>query len=153
MLLLGALPIHGVLQTAWHAVFLSTGQLVSARIDPLGAPTTSLQVKIITPHLSCGPEVTIDIEASSSKDEIKQKLVEATGVPFEHQKVMLSGINQIVMGDKRCEELAGGGGGNTLRGLHIVCSLQGDSASHKIFNGRLQSLINNGLPPKPFSDA
>ena len=107
MLLLGALPIHGVLQTAWHAVFLSTGQLVSARIDPLGAPTTSLQVKIITPHLSCGPEVTIDIEASSLQDEIKQKLVEATGVPFEHQKVMLSGINQIVMGDKRCDYLEG----------------------------------------------
>ena len=64
-------------------------------------------MKIITPHLSCGPEVTIDIEASSSKDEIKQKLVEATGVPFEHQKVMLSGINQIVMGDKRCGILEG----------------------------------------------
>lgn len=64
-------------------------------------------MKIITPHLSCGPEVTIDIEASSSKDEIKQKLVEATGVPFEHQKVMLSGINQIVMGDKRCDVLKG----------------------------------------------
>jgi hypothetical protein len=29
------------------------------------------------------------------------KLSEKTGVPFEHVKVMLSGINQIVMGDKR----------------------------------------------------
>lgn len=59
------------------------------------------QVKIITPHLECGSEVTIDIGPDATKDEIRQKLVTATGVPFEHQKVMLSGINQIVMGDKR----------------------------------------------------
>lgn len=33
--------------------------------------------------------------------EIKQKLEAATGVPAQHQKIMLSGISQIVMGDKR----------------------------------------------------
>jgi hypothetical protein len=60
-----------------------------------------LQVKLLTNHLPCGTEVTIDIEASASKDEIKSKLEVVTGVPVEHQKVMLSGINQIVMGDKR----------------------------------------------------
>lgn len=59
------------------------------------------QVKIITNHLPCGNEVTIDIEADASKDEIKAKLADLTGVPVEHQKIMLSGINQICMGDKR----------------------------------------------------
>ena len=60
-----------------------------------------VKVKMMTAHLPCGPEVTIDIDANASKDEIKQKLAPVTGVPAEHQKVMLSGINQIVMGDKR----------------------------------------------------
>lgn len=58
-------------------------------------------VKMMTNHLPCGSQVTIDIDENASKDEIKLKLQEATGVPFEHIKVMLSGINQIVMGDKR----------------------------------------------------
>ena len=60
-----------------------------------------VKVKMMTNHLACGPEVTIDIEPSASKDEIKAKLEAATGVPAAQQKVMLSGINQIVMGDKR----------------------------------------------------
>lgn len=60
-----------------------------------------VKVKMMTNHLPCGSEVTIDIESSATKDEIKAKLETATGVPREHQKVMLSGINQIVMGDKR----------------------------------------------------
>ncbi|KAL4425755.1 hypothetical protein ABPG75_009771 [Micractinium tetrahymenae] len=63
-----------------------------------------VKVKIITNHLPCGQEVTIDLEPSATKqasDEIKRKLEAATGVPALHQKVMLSGINQIVMGDKR----------------------------------------------------
>jgi hypothetical protein len=64
-----------------------------------------VKVKMMTPHLPCGPEVTIDIESNATKDEIKQKLAAATGVPVEHQKVMLSGINQIVMGDKRYADL------------------------------------------------
>ena len=45
--------------------------------------------------------MTVDLEPSASKDEIKAKLEAATGVPQEHQKLLLSGINQIVMGDKR----------------------------------------------------
>jgi len=60
-----------------------------------------VKVKMMTPHLPCGSEVTIDIEPNATKDEIKEKLVTVTGVPVEHQKVMMSGINQIVMGDKR----------------------------------------------------
>ena len=65
------------------------------------------QVKILTNHLPCGQEVTIDLEPSATKDEIRAKLEAATGVPRQEQKLLLSGINQIVMGDKRC----GGGGG------------------------------------------
>jgi hypothetical protein len=60
-----------------------------------------VKVKLMTNHLPCGPEVTVDLEPNATKDEIKRKLEAATGVPIEHQKVMLSGINQIVMGDKR----------------------------------------------------
>ena len=59
------------------------------------------QVKILTNHLPCGQEVSIDLEPAASKAEIKAKLQEATGVPAAHQKLLLSGINQIVMGDKR----------------------------------------------------
>ncbi len=61
------------------------------------------QIKMMTNHLPCGPEVTIDMTADTTKEEIKQKLVVATGVPVEHQKIMMSGITQICMGDKRCE--------------------------------------------------
>ena len=60
-----------------------------------------VKVKMLTNHLACGKEVTIDIEQTATKDEIKAKLEVATGVPAAQQKVMLSGINQIVMGDKR----------------------------------------------------
>ena len=65
------------------------------------ARALALQVKMMTGHLACGHEVTIDLEPNATKEEIKAKLVAVTGVPAEHQKVMLSGINQIVMGDKR----------------------------------------------------
>lgn len=95
-------------QTLRQAGVLSHSTLhVSARLRG-GKP---VKVKMMTNHLPCGPEVTIDIEPEASKDEIKQKLAVATGVPVEHQKVMLSGINQIVMGDKRwghnviCQEI------------------------------------------------
>ena len=64
-------------------------------------------MKILTNHLPCGQEVSIDLEAAARKAEIKAKLQEATGVPAAHQKLLLSGINQIVMGDKRW---VGGGG-------------------------------------------
>jgi ribosomal protein L23 len=60
-----------------------------------------VKVKIITNHLPCGQEVTIDIEVNASKDEIKEKLEAVTGVPVASQKLMLSGVNQIVMGDRR----------------------------------------------------
>lgn len=60
-----------------------------------------VKVKMLTSHLPCGSEVTIDIESNATKEEIKQKLAPVTGVPIEHIKVMMSGINQIVMGDKR----------------------------------------------------
>ena len=60
-----------------------------------------MQVKIATNHLSCGQEVTIDIGPDASCSEIKQKLVPVTGVPVEHQKVLISGANQIILADKR----------------------------------------------------
>ena len=70
-----------------------------------------LQVKLLTNHLPCGQEVTVDLEPSASKDDIKAKLEAATGVPREHQKLLLSGINQIVMGDKRWGQEVGARGG------------------------------------------
>lgn len=84
-----------------------------------------LQVKIITPHLACGNEVTIDLEPTATKDEIKLKLVDATGVPFEHQKVLLSGINQIALGDKRCE--SGSNEADVERGWWWSCNMNFDS--------------------------
>lgn len=55
----------------------------------------------MTNHLPCGNEVTIDISDNTPKIEVKKKLYVVTGVPVEHQKVVLSGINQLAMGDKR----------------------------------------------------
>ncbi|KIZ02960.1 hypothetical protein MNEG_4995 [Monoraphidium neglectum] len=68
------------------------------------------RVKLLDP--SAGESVEIDIEADTPQLEVKRQLHLKTGadvcllqrllgVPIEHIKVMLSGINQLVMGDKR----------------------------------------------------
>lgn len=60
-----------------------------------------VQVQLLPTGLPCGSEVTLDLEPDSPLLEVKRQLQLATGLPVEHQKVMLSGINQLVMGDKR----------------------------------------------------
>eukprot|EP00877_Chromochloris_zofingiensis_P014037 jgi/Chrzof1/8888/Cz03g28020.t1 len=61
-----------------------------------------IKVKILGGgQLACGPEVGIHVEADTPILEVKRQLLLTTGVPIEHQKVMLSGINQVVMADKR----------------------------------------------------
>ena len=100
---------HGFIHADDESASLSSILSLSATTTAMPRITVSrrvrggklVKVKMMTDHLPCGSEVTIDIDGQSSKDEIKMKLSEATGVPFEHVKVMLSGINQIVMGDKR----------------------------------------------------
>eukprot|EP00894_Picocystis_sp_ML_P001782 jgi/Pico_ML_1/52299/g3026.t1 len=63
-----------------------------------GKPTV---VKMMTNHLPCGSEVTIDVNESDSMPVIKAKLEKATGVPPEHQKILLGALDQLMMGDKR----------------------------------------------------
>ena len=63
-----------------------------------GKPVT---VKMMTSHLPCGPQVEIDIDADESMLSIKKKLEAATGVPAAAQKVLLGGLNELMMGDKR----------------------------------------------------
>merc|ERR1712188_360735 len=63
-----------------------------------GQPTT---VKMMTKHLPCGSSVEIDVEADEPMSSIKLKLEQATGVPIEYQKIMLSSISELCMGDKR----------------------------------------------------
>ena len=103
---------HGLIHDADESASLASIMSLSAgSVDSSTLPRITatrrvrggklVKVKMMTDHLPCGSEVTIDIDGQSSKDEIKMKLSEATGVPFEHVKVMLSGINQIVTGDKR----------------------------------------------------
>ncbi|GMH43973.1 hypothetical protein BSKO_11907 [Bryopsis sp. KO-2023] len=60
-----------------------------------------VKVRIITNHLPCGPEVYVDLSVDSSVSELKRKLESATGVPVKYQKVMLAGIGELTMGDKR----------------------------------------------------
>ncbi|KAG1656024.1 hypothetical protein FOA52_005652 [Chlamydomonas sp. UWO 241] len=60
-----------------------------------------VKVKLLTHALPCGPEVTVDISEHEPLYSVKAKLEVATGVPMEHQKVMLAGIGQMVMADKR----------------------------------------------------
>ncbi len=81
--------------------------------------TTSIspQVKLLTSHLPCGEEVQIDIDSSTPLLLVKQRIYEASGLPVEHQKVMLSGINQMVVGDKRC---VGGWGQYQSCGTDVV---------------------------------
>lgn len=76
-------------------------------VPPLNVPTTPPpQVKLLTSQLPCGEEVQIDIDSSTPLLLVKQRIYEASGLPVEHQKVMLSGINQIVVGDKRWGAMA-----------------------------------------------
>jgi hypothetical protein len=69
------------------------------------AALTWLQVQLLPQGLPCGREVTLDLAADTPLLEVKRQLQLATGVPLQHQHVMLSGINQLVMGDKRCGTL------------------------------------------------
>lgn len=60
-----------------------------------------VKVQMMTGHLPCGGEVMVDLEESSTVLDLKRQLQAATGVPLQEQKVMLSGIGQLAMGDKR----------------------------------------------------
>ncbi|KAI8469204.1 MAG: hypothetical protein J3K34DRAFT_424344 [Monoraphidium minutum] len=60
-----------------------------------------VQVKLLDPSTSAGESVEVDIQADTPLLEVKRQLHLKTGVPIEHIKVLLSGINQMVMGDKR----------------------------------------------------
>jgi hypothetical protein len=51
--------------------------------------------------------VQIDIEPGTPLLLVKQRIFQASGLPIEHQHLMLSGINQLVVGDKRCAQQAG----------------------------------------------
>eukprot|EP00239_Pterosperma_sp_CCMP1384_P003788 CAMPEP_0197857112 /NCGR_PEP_ID=MMETSP1438-20131217/29893_1 /TAXON_ID=1461541 /ORGANISM="Pterosperma sp., Strain CCMP1384" /LENGTH=70 /DNA_ID=CAMNT_0043472821 /DNA_START=393 /DNA_END=605 /DNA_ORIENTATION=+ len=48
-----------------------------------------------------GGEVEIDVAKDDNQDSIKRKLAKITGIPIEHQKIRLAGINQMFLGDKR----------------------------------------------------
>ncbi len=64
-------------------------------------PAFAIQVHVITSS-PCGKnEVSIDIEEAATKSEVKKMLVNATGIPYEYQKVVLSGIGQLAVADKR----------------------------------------------------
>lgn len=98
----GSNMIHGHTDdTSLESLIPSSYDLATVRVTRRLCGGKPVKVKMMTSHLECGSEVTIDIDERATKDEIKMKLAEKTGVPFEHIKVMLSGINQIVMGDKR----------------------------------------------------
>ncbi|KAF6256916.1 hypothetical protein COO60DRAFT_1640361 [Scenedesmus sp. NREL 46B-D3] len=68
-----------------------------------GAP---VKVQLLPDSLPCGNEVTLELSADTPLLEVKRQLQLATGVPLQHQHVMLSGINQLVMGDKRTMKFA-----------------------------------------------
>ena len=58
-------------------------------------------MQVLGAHLPCGPEVVIDIEDDATKGQIKRKLLAETGIPIQDQKVMLAGVGQLAVGDKR----------------------------------------------------
>jgi len=55
----------------------------------------------MTTHLPCGEDVQIDVDPNDTLREVKQKLTIVTGVPPRFQKVLLVGIGELAMGDKR----------------------------------------------------
>merc|ERR1712224_512371 len=61
----------------------------------------------------------IDIEPEESMLSIKKKLEEATGVPVGEQKVMLAGLDELMMGDKRTNIKFGKCGTSSTAGMAI----------------------------------
>ena len=53
------------------------------------------------------------------RPEIKKKLEEATGVPVGEQKVMLAGLDELMMGDKRTNIKFGKCGTSSTAGMAI----------------------------------
>lgn len=60
------------------------------------APLQSIVVKMIVG----GDQVTVDARPDDML-HLRRQLEERTGIPMQHQKLMLSSINQLVLGDKR----------------------------------------------------
>lgn len=60
-----------------------------------------VEVQLLDPSLAEGGRVVVEADTDTPMLEIKRQLHLATGVPLEHIKVVLSGIDQLVMGDKR----------------------------------------------------
>ncbi|KAF5835884.1 hypothetical protein DUNSADRAFT_6697 [Dunaliella salina] len=63
-----------------------------------------VRVKLLTPEapgITCGPTVNVELEPDTPMYEVKLQLQEATGIPVDAQKVMLAGIGDMVLGDKR----------------------------------------------------
>uniref|UniRef100_A0A383VZG5 Ubiquitin-like domain-containing protein n=1 Tax=Tetradesmus obliquus TaxID=3088 RepID=A0A383VZG5_TETOB len=89
---------------ALAAAGLQDGALLQLTL-PLrgGAP---VKVQLLPQGLPCGSEVTVDLQPDTPLLEVKRQLALATGVPMRQQHVMLSGINQLVMGDKRTMKFA-----------------------------------------------
>lgn len=58
-------------------------------------------VKLMTNHLPCGREVTVEFDDDTPKIEVMRRLEVATGIPVQHQKLMLANLTQPMLGDKR----------------------------------------------------
>lgn len=71
----------------------------------------------------------IDVEKGTPMAEVRRKLAAATGVPPQHQKIMLSGIDQLVMGDKRTN--VGFAHCGTASSLYFVAATAAESAAGK----------------------
>lgn len=75
----------GATLVASHGV----SSMESACIDGQPFLVAAQKVLMMTDHLPCGGEVTIDVDDDTPKHEIMEKLFKATGVPVEHQVVRL----------------------------------------------------------------
>lgn len=57
-------------------------------------------VKMIVPNEQCGSQLVIDARPDDML-QLRRQLEARTGIPMEHQKLMLSSVKQLVLGDKR----------------------------------------------------
>lgn len=68
--------------------------------DKAASSTQSIVVKMLVPNSVCGSEVRVDARPDDIL-HLRRQLEAQTGIPMPHQKLLLSSINQLVLGDKR----------------------------------------------------
>ncbi|PNH10019.1 Polyubiquitin-D [Tetrabaena socialis] len=72
---------------------------LSARLR--GGQPVKVRLLTPTPQAESGTHVTVEMEADTPMHAVKARLAAATGLAVEHQRVLLAGMGDMVLADKR----------------------------------------------------